>query len=459
LRFLPHLLAATLVVAGCSGTADETTTTTTAPPAPTSTIATTTTVVTTTTAAPLTTRQLFDRISRSVAFISTDLSTGSGVLLEGGWVVTNAHVVWPFDRVRVVFPDGSEYPATPVVRTDVYEDLAVLGPLESREGGLRLTDGADYGVGDTVFLIGYPGEVEDFPDPAITQGVVSRIRLWAETGLRFIQTDALIAGGQSGGALISADGALLGVSGLGGFSDGNFALVAVAADLESRVAALIDGSSPERFTVEPFPTASAAQRHDVELASFWHDAVFILDAPVSTRVSISVDSPNHTVVATDSLGFNATDDEEPTDSVEFTIQYAEPHFVFVNALVAGPSRVTVDSSHPLAPWTDRDDDVVIARGDVVRGVIDISGEYDVYRIDLAAGESITVTVDGLLDPTVFIDQIGNADEPLAFDYDSGGGLFGYDASVEFTASEAGEFLVIVSDEFLEPAGGYVLTVE
>ncbi len=192
---------------------------------------TTTPPPTTTTAGPLTARELFDTLSPSLAFITTDLGVGSGVLLEGGWIVTNAHVVWPFDEVRVVFPDGTEITDAPVVRVDVYRDLAVVGPVSVEAPALVLTAEAEYGVGDSVYLIGYPGEVEDFPTPAITQGVISRIREWEPAGITFIQTDALIAGGQSGGALVSATGEVLGVSGLGGFSESNFALVAASEDL------------------------------------------------------------------------------------------------------------------------------------------------------------------------------------------------------------------------------------
>ena len=448
-------IAALLFLASCSNDASEPTVTATNVP----TAAPTTTSPPTTTQAVLTTRDLFDEISPSLAFVTTDLGVGSGVLIDGGYVVTNAHVVWPFDTVRVVFPDGTEIEDAPVVRSDVYEDLAVIGPIETGAPPLTLSTEADFGVGDTVFLVGYPGEVEDFPMPAITQGVISRIREWPGGDLTFIQTDALIAGGQSGGALVSEHGEVLGISGLGGFSESNFALVAAAEDLSVRVAALLDGSNPERFVIPTIDDGGTATEHEVDLASFWHEAVFVLHEPVGTEVTVEIDSADHVLAITDALGFSVIEPTDQTMKIEFVVEFDEPHFVFVNAVVAGPSSATITSTHPLTPWSDPDDDAVLRAGDSVRAVIDISSEYDVYRLDLTAGDTVTITVDGLLDPTVYVDLVGNPDEPLAFDLDSGGGLFGTNAQVEFTAPDDDEYLIIVNDELLEPGSGYLLTVE
>ena len=57
--------------------------------------------------------EIYANVSPSIAFISTTSSYGSGILIEGGYVVTNAHVVWPYNSVRVVFPDGSEHSEVP----------------------------------------------------------------------------------------------------------------------------------------------------------------------------------------------------------------------------------------------------------------------------------------------------------------------------------------------------------
>lgn len=63
------------------------------------------------------------------------------MLIEGGYVVTNAHVVWPFDEVRVVFPNGADFTAAPVKSIDVLGDLAVIVPIDfSGPGKLQTPD-------------------------------------------------------------------------------------------------------------------------------------------------------------------------------------------------------------------------------------------------------------------------------------------------------------------------------
>ena len=79
----------------------------------------------------LTRPQVFAKVAPAIAFIQTGTASGSGVLIEEGYVVTNAHVVWPFDAARIVFPDGTEFGQVPVKGWDLLTDLAVLGPIDA----------------------------------------------------------------------------------------------------------------------------------------------------------------------------------------------------------------------------------------------------------------------------------------------------------------------------------------
>ena len=177
----------------------------------------------TATPGPLTSPQIFDKVSPSIAFIETVTGTGSGVLIDGGYVVTNAHVVWPFDTVRVVFPDGSEFHGVPVNGWDLLAGLAVLGPIDAPTDTLALVDGESWPIGTDMFLIGYPGEVEEFPQPTIARGLLSRVREWESIGITYLQTDAPVIGGQSGGAAVSNMGEVIGISGLA-FTEGSESL-------------------------------------------------------------------------------------------------------------------------------------------------------------------------------------------------------------------------------------------
>lgn len=139
--------------------------------------------------------EIFAEISPAIAFIETPAGTGSGALIEGDYLLTNAHVVWPFESVRVVFPDGSEYPDAPVLAWDTVADLALVGPIDTDIEPIPLVDEPELEIGSAVYLIGYPAEVEEFPQPAITSGILSRIRTWDAIDYSFYQADATTTGG------------------------------------------------------------------------------------------------------------------------------------------------------------------------------------------------------------------------------------------------------------------------
>ncbi len=188
----------------------------------------------------LTSAQIFSKVSPAIAYIQTDEASGSGVLIEGRYLVTNHHVVFPFDSARVVFPSGAEYDAVPVRGWNREADLAVLGPINISVEPLPLINGESTPIGADMYLIGYPAEFESFPQPTIAKGILSRLRQNGTGGITYFQTDATIAGGQSGGALVSDTGAVVGISG-SSIAEGKFALVASSADLLPRIRQLIAG--------------------------------------------------------------------------------------------------------------------------------------------------------------------------------------------------------------------------
>ena len=243
----------------------------------------------TATAAPttLSSADVFSRISPSVAFIQTSTGTGSGVLVGGGYVVTNAHVVWPFDRVRVVFPDGTEHIAAPVANWDLMADLAVIGPIDSSVKEIRLVDGEDLTVGSDVFLIGYPGEVQEFPQPTITRGIISRTREWEPIEMTYFQTDAAIAGGQSGGVLVSDEGEVIGISGFS-FTEAGFGVAASAADLLPLVQGLVRGDDIYGLGDRAVPKDQRDTEYDITLQGYWDRRVFVLNEPPGTEVYLTV---------------------------------------------------------------------------------------------------------------------------------------------------------------------------
>lgn len=188
----------------------------------------------------LTSAQIFQKVSPAIAYVQTAEASGSAVLIEGRYLVTNRHVVFPFKTARVVFPNGVELEGVPVRGWDQESDLAVLGPIDITTEPLPLIDGESTPIGADMYLIGYPAEFESFPQPTIVKGILSRLRQSESGRITYFQTDASIAGGQSGGALVSDAGAVIGISG-SSIADGKFALVASSADLLPRIRQLIAG--------------------------------------------------------------------------------------------------------------------------------------------------------------------------------------------------------------------------
>ncbi len=138
-------------------------------------------------------------------------SLGSGVLVSrDGLILTNDHVIQGADDIQVLLADGREV-AAEVVGTDPETDLAVLRiPLDDLPF-LNLTEPAQVQVGDVVLAIGNPFGLNQ----TVTQGIISALQRGGspEAPLaHFIQTDAPINEGNSGGALINTRGELVGIN-------------------------------------------------------------------------------------------------------------------------------------------------------------------------------------------------------------------------------------------------------
>jgi len=139
---------------------------------------------------------------------------GSGFVISAdGFVVTNNHVVDNFDKIDVVFLDGTTLPAK-VIGRDPATDVALL-KVEAKKSltSLPLGDSDKTRIGDWVVAIGNPLGLEN----TVTAGIVSakHRRTRAQEGPRysdFIQTDAAINPGNSGGPLLNLAGEVVGIN-------------------------------------------------------------------------------------------------------------------------------------------------------------------------------------------------------------------------------------------------------
>ena len=135
---------------------------------------------------------------------------GSGFIVAAdGLIVTNEHVVSGAKTVRVRFSDAREVPAQ-IVGTDAATDIALLRVDVGHLPALRLGSSQKASVGDAVIAVGNPFGLGQ----TVTAGIISaRGRtLDADPYVDFLQTDAAINRGNSGGPLLATDGTVLGVT-------------------------------------------------------------------------------------------------------------------------------------------------------------------------------------------------------------------------------------------------------
>jgi Do/DeqQ family serine protease len=138
-------------------------------------------------------------------------SLGSGVIVDAkGTIVTNQHVIAGADSIKVQLADGRIADAT-IVGQDPDTDLAILDLSVGKLPIMPMGRSDRLRVGDIVLAIGNPYGLSQ----TVTQGIVSatgRGQLGLATFENFIQTDAAINLGNSGGALIDAHGELVGIN-------------------------------------------------------------------------------------------------------------------------------------------------------------------------------------------------------------------------------------------------------
>ena len=140
--------------------------------------------------------------------------TGSGVIISSdGYIVTNNHVAGEAVELEVTLHDGRVYPAT-VIGTDPSTDIAVIKIEDSGLPHIDFANSDDVRVGEWVVAVGNPFNLAS----TVTAGIVSAkgrsINILQDQAPieSFIQTDAVVNPGNSGGALVNLNGDLIGIN-------------------------------------------------------------------------------------------------------------------------------------------------------------------------------------------------------------------------------------------------------
>ncbi|MBR1484923.1 MAG: Do family serine endopeptidase [Prevotella sp.] len=154
-------------------------------------------------------------------------ATGSGVIIsQDGYIVTNNHVVDGADELTVTLNDNTEYSAR-IIGADKTTDLALIKIDGKQLPAIQIANSDDVKIGEWVLAIGNPLGLNN----TVTAGIISaKARTLGANGVEsFIQTDAAINAGNSGGALVNTRGELVGINAMlysqtGSYSGYGFAI-------------------------------------------------------------------------------------------------------------------------------------------------------------------------------------------------------------------------------------------
>lgn len=142
----------------------------------------------------------------SVFVVTSGNALGSGFAIGENCVVTNAHVLNDTNNIELTTYSGEKYSAF-LVGIDQDKDIAVLGVEDASFTPLKVVDYKTLEIGDDVYTIGAPKSMAY----TLTKGVISA-KDRPVGGYTYIQTDAAINEGNSGGPLVDADGNAIGIN-------------------------------------------------------------------------------------------------------------------------------------------------------------------------------------------------------------------------------------------------------
>lgn len=145
--------------------------------------------------------------------------SGSGVIVSSeGYIVTNNHVIEGASEIEVILNDNSKYTAT-VIGADPSTDLAVLKIQAKNLSPIALGNSDDLKIGEWVLAVGNPFNLTSTVTAGIVSAKARNINILAERASQdnvpiesFIQTDAAVNPGNSGGALVNTKGELVGIN-------------------------------------------------------------------------------------------------------------------------------------------------------------------------------------------------------------------------------------------------------
>ena len=406
----------------------------------------------------LTAEEIYERAAPSIVYVETPGGSGSGIVIDGGYVLTNHHVLWPFDLATIVFADGAEYTGVPLTAANPWVDIALLGPLDTTASPLELVDGEQLPPGSDVYLVGYPAEYEYAPQPTITSGILSRVRHWNGYDHTLLQTDSAITGGQSGGALLDSHGCVIGVS-TWSWTDANFALSTSASDNAELIQLMLSTDGYSFSIVDRLGDYDElAYEHQIDITDLWQRPTYLAISAAGDDIHIELQGP-------DGAGLWIADGVDLLVDIEDALPRRASvtrsvAFVEIVGAEAG-STYTLSSNVEVVPYYD-EDGLPLEIGGGNAGFFDYYGDEDVYTIELRAGDAVRIWTDSVGADTYL--ALYNEDAFLIAEDDDTGPVTlpeqVWNAEIWFEAGASGTYYIVAGyHPELSSAQSYIIGVE
>ena len=317
-----------------------------------------------------------------------DTGVGSGFVVEGGYIVTAAHVAWPYTALGIVFEDGTEYANVPVVSYDHLADLAFLGPIDTAAPHVELANIETVSEGDTVFVFGYP---EERIGLSFTNGEFEYTWNWADADIKQFLSTPDAEFGMSGGPMTNADGEVIGVLVRG---DDTGSIGTSSNTIQYQLFKTASGEEVSPAGSRPLPAGKGSYEHDFVLRGRSDTETFIFRDHSDTPFSIEFDAARDVEFALfDQYGDAAIRSVFRSTGIGIrnsTWRFDGTWFVVVKQQYDLEREVKIKSSVPLVRYHDPDDGRHLRPDDTVAAVFDTPGDIDTYTIDLKAGQRIGI---------------------------------------------------------------------
>ena len=379
---------------------------------------------------------------------------GSGFLVEGNYVVTAAHVVWPSANATIVFDDGTEHTDIPVVSYDLLADIAFVGPIDTSAPHLEFADVESEREGNTAFNAGYSRDAEEL--------IIKRGEFLAHESLGVddvfqVSSTAQSWWGMSGGPATNGKGKVIGVL-FGGRDFGSKSTSAhTVRDRLQKIAQGIKASNLDSRL--PFDKEEGSNEHEFVLEGPWDTKTFIFRASAEPLVNIKVEAGDDVEYAIVNV-FGGTLYGSLTDRpfrparlrMHSIYGWDRPSFLVVRQRFDRKQTIQVKSTVPLAPHEDPDDGRNLNLGVTVSGVFDTPVDVDRYTISVHRNQRIGIQFRYPYGGTVTIDHAEAPSGGLTIHSEVGKDTLQFD----YQAPDSGEFTIVVRPANLHTPTAYTL---